>query len=228
MVMPVQLEQLSFLISFSYSSFRKMAPTTRHVYKENPKAKTKTKKRQATTGKKKSQKMTGVMPVLSASVRGDAVPSAIDTALLEDVLKGNKKEGLFDKIMKLADGAEDDPPVFFSWQNVEVFVQAIHAAQTQAAAPGGEPLPPDPLGLPAAVTEQNFKEASLLEYARVPGAPARLGTTCLPCTQAQVGGVGLCLLSSTSTRGSSASSPSECRICCRSLASTCLVFVRIL
>ena len=97
--------------------------------------------------------MTDAMPDLPALVRREEVPSAIDTALLEDVLKGNKEEGLFDKIMKLADGAEDDPPVIFAWQNVEVFVQAIHAVQEQAAAPGGVPLPPDPLGLPAAVTE---------------------------------------------------------------------------
>ncbi|KAI2507322.1 hypothetical protein MHU86_7158 [Fragilaria crotonensis] len=90
--------------------------------------------------------------------------------------------------MKLVDGAEDDPPVMFAWKNVYVFVQAIHEAQAQAAAPGGVPLSPDPLGLPAAVTEEIFKEA-VLEYARVQGAPPRLGTTCLPCSLAQFGKV---------------------------------------
>ncbi|KAI2512983.1 hypothetical protein MHU86_1529 [Fragilaria crotonensis] len=101
----------------------------------------------------------------------DVIPVDI---LIEDVLKGNEEEGLLKDIMKLVDGAEDGPPVMFAWQNVCAFVQAIHAAQAQAAAPGGLPLPPDPLGLPAPVTEQNFKEA-VLEYARVPGALPRLG-----------------------------------------------------
>ena len=68
---------------------------------------------------------------------------------------------------------------------MEVFVQA---AQTQAAAPGGLPLPDDPLGLPAAVTVKNFKEA-VLECARAQGAPAPFGTVCLPCSLAQFGRV---------------------------------------
>ena len=105
----------------------------------------------------------------------------VDTALLEDVLKGNSEEDLFKKMMELAVHAEDYPPLMFAWQNVEVFVQAIQAAQGQAAAPGGVPLPPDPFGLPAGVNVQNFKDA-LLNYVRAPEAPARLGTTCLPCS----------------------------------------------
>jgi hypothetical protein len=122
----------------------------------------------------------------STSVHGEELSSAIDAdaTLLEDVLKGNGEEDLFEKMMELAVDAEDYPPLIFAWQNVEVFVQAIQAAQEQAAAPGGVPLPPDPFGLPAGVNVQNFKEA-VLEYARVPGAPARLGTTCLPCSLAQ-------------------------------------------
>jgi hypothetical protein len=165
-----------------------MAPTKRNARKEKPKANTTTKKRQATTSKKKSKQMTDAMPVPSASVRGEDVPSAIDATLLKDVLKGNGEEHLFDKIMELAVLVEDEPPVIFGWQNVEVFVQAIEAAQEQAAAPGGLPLPACPLALPAAVNVQNFKEA-VLEYARVPVALARLDTTCLPCSQGQFGEV---------------------------------------
>ncbi|KAI2491911.1 hypothetical protein MHU86_22649 [Fragilaria crotonensis] len=116
-----------------------------------------------------------------------------DNALLEDVLKGNGEEHLFKKMMELAVHAEDYPAMIFAWQNVEVFVQAIQLAQAQAAAPGGLPLPPDPLGLSAGVNVQNFKEA-VLEYARAPEAPARLGTTCLPCSSsASLGYVGAML-----------------------------------
>ena len=162
-----------------------MAPTTRNVSKEKPKANTETTKQQATTSRKKRKTMT----VLSASVRGEDVTSAIDTALLEDVLKGNGEGHLFDKIKELAEYAEDDPPVIFGWKNVGLLVQAIQAAEAQAAAPGGLPLPPCPLALPAAgVNSENFKEA-VLEYARIPGAPARLDTACLPCTQEQYGKV---------------------------------------
>ncbi|OWZ12927.1 hypothetical protein PHMEG_00013837 [Phytophthora megakarya] len=73
--------------------------------------------------------------------------------------------------------------LIFGWQNVEAFLQAIEAARTEADA-GGEPLPDDPLNLPAVVTVQNFKEA-VLEDARIPEAPVRLGTTCLLCSLAQ-------------------------------------------
>jgi hypothetical protein len=183
---------LSFLISLSHS-FRKMAPTARK--EKNPKANTKTKKLQAkketneTTSKKK---MTEVMPVLSISVHGGEPTSAIDTtkntALLEDVLKANGENHLFSKIMELAEHVEDDPPVIFGWQNVEIFVQAIQVAQAQAVAPGGLPMPANPLNLPAAVKVQNFKEA-VLEYAQAPGALDRLDTTCLPCSQEQFGQV---------------------------------------
>jgi hypothetical protein len=132
----------------------------------------------------------------STTVRGEEVSSPFDAdaVLLEDVLKGNREEHLFEEMMELAVDAEDYPPVIFGWQNVEVFVQSIQAAQAQAAAPGGVPLPPDPLGLAAAgVNVPNFKQA-VLEYARVSGAPARLGTTCLPCSSsASLGYVGAML-----------------------------------
>ena len=121
----------------------------------------------------------------------EEVSSAIDAdaSLLEDVLKGNGEEHLYDEIMELAKYAEDDPPVIFGWQNVKVFVEAIQVAQAQAASPGGLPLPACPLALPAAgVNVQNFKEA-VLEYARIPGAPAPLDTTCLPCTLESYGKV---------------------------------------
>ncbi|GMF22755.1 unnamed protein product [Phytophthora lilii] len=131
---------------------------------------------------------------------------------------------------ELSAHVEDDPPVIFSWQNVEVFVEAIRAAQAQAVAPGGLPLPAYPLALPGAVNVQNFKEA-VLEYARVHGAAARLDTTCLPCSLEQFGQVTFMLGSldlEPWSHGSSALSLSECQIRCRSHVSTCHVLVRIL
>ena len=56
--------------------------------------------------------MTNVMPVV-----GEEVSSEIDAILLLDVLKRNGEERLYDEIMKLCDGAEDDPPVMFDWEN---------------------------------------------------------------------------------------------------------------
>ena len=111
------------------------------------------------------------MPIVSASVRGEGVSDTIVETLLEDVLKGNGEEHLLEKIMELALHVEDDPPVIFGWENVCGFVQAIQAAQAQAA---------------TGVTVQNFKEA-VLEYVRVEGAGARLETACLPCTQGEFG-----------------------------------------
>jgi hypothetical protein len=128
--------------------------------------------------------MNVVAPVASGSLCGEEVSSAIDDTLLEDVLKRNGEEHLFDKIMELSVHVEDEPPVIFGWQNVEEFVRAIQVARAQAGAPGGAPLPADPLGLPAALTVQNFKEA-VLDYSRIQGALARLDTTCLLCTLAQ-------------------------------------------
>ncbi|KAE9123167.1 hypothetical protein PF010_g6510 [Phytophthora fragariae] len=97
--------------------------------------------------------MSEMVPIFSAlTMRGEEEYSAIDaannTALLEDVLKANGEEHLYDKIMQLSAHVEDEPPVIFGWQNVEVFVQAIQAAQAQAVAPGGLPLPANPLALP--------------------------------------------------------------------------------
>jgi hypothetical protein len=137
-------------------------------------------------------KTTKVAHVVSGSVRGEELVNAIDTAMLEDVLKRNGEEHLFDKIMELSVHVEDDPPVIFGWQNVEEFVRAIQTARAQAVAPDGVPLPADPLGLPAALTVQNFKEA-LLDHVTIPGAAARLDTTCLPCSLAQCGQVAFVL-----------------------------------
>ena len=167
-----------------------MAPTTRSARNEkpkantkskNPKVNTKTKKLQATTSEKasKSKKKTDVVPIL-----GEEVSSEIDAILLMDVLKRNGEERLYDEIMALSDGAEDDPPLIFDWENVEGFVQAIQAAQAQAAAPGGLPLPESPFAFPVAVTVKNFK-AAVLECARAQGAPAPIGAVCLPCSLAQ-------------------------------------------
>ena len=141
--------------------------------------------------------MTGeAAPIRSEAVGGGEGFSAIDAgnsaACLEDVLRGNGEEYLYDQIMQLAVHVEDDPPMIFGWQNVEGFVRAIQMARAQAGVPGGVPLPADPLGLPAAVNGQTLKEA-VLEYARIQGAPARLDTTCLPCSLAQSCQVGYML-----------------------------------
>ncbi|CAK4331753.1 unnamed protein product [Aphanomyces euteiches] len=108
------------------------------------------------------------------------------TALLTDVLRANGEEHLFDKILQLSVHVEEEPQVIFGCKKVEEFVQAIHEAQAKSAAPGGVPLPPNPLSLPGAVNVQNFKQA-VLEYARAGNAQAALGTTCLPCTLGQFG-----------------------------------------
>ena len=110
-----------------------------------------------------------------ASIRSGVVetPDAGNTdARLEDVLRANGEEHLYDQIMHLADHVEDDPPVIFGWQSVEDFVEAMEVAR------GPPALPADPLGLPpppAVVTVQEFKEA-VLAYATVPGAEPRLDT----------------------------------------------------
>ncbi|KAG7382185.1 hypothetical protein PHYPSEUDO_005160 [Phytophthora pseudosyringae] len=136
--------------------------------------------------------MTEEASILSGSVHGDEGSSEIDAAsnvaLLEVVLKANGEEHLYDTIMELAIYVEVYPLVIFGWQNVEDFVRGIQTARAQAVAPGGVPLPVDPLGLPAAVSVQNFREA-VLDDATIQGAPARLGTTCLPCSLAQFGEV---------------------------------------
>ncbi|GMF32768.1 unnamed protein product [Phytophthora fragariaefolia] len=96
----------------------------------------------------------------------------------------NGEEHLYDKIMELSVHAEYNPPFTFGWR--------FQTARAQAGAPGGAPLPADPIGLPAALTVQNFKEA-VLDYARIQGALARLDTTCFPCSLAQFGQV-TCIL----------------------------------
>ena len=131
------------------------------------------------------------MPVLSASVRCEEVPSAIDTTLLEEVLNGTREEQehLSDERKELTVPVEGNPPVIFGWDNVGLFVEAIQEAQAQAASPGGLPLPPCPLALPAAgVNVHNFMKA-VLEYARIPGAPPPVENICLPCSRAQIGEV---------------------------------------
>jgi hypothetical protein len=143
--------------------------------------------------KTKSKTMTERADVSSSSMRGEEAVDDTNTRVqLEDVLKANGEEHLLSQIMELAVHVEEDPPVIFGWQNVGAFLEAIEAAEAQAAAPGGLPLPANPLAFAGAVNEQTFKEA-VLEYVLVPGAPARLGITCLPCSLAQSGQVAFML-----------------------------------
>lgn len=102
---------------------------------------------------------------------------------LKDVLVKNKEQNLYSAIFELAKTAEDDPPVIFGWENVELFVAAINTAQAANPAP-----PPLPLGLnlPANLDVQGLKLA-ILRYARIPNSAPPLGTTALPCTLAQYG-----------------------------------------
>ena len=104
--------------------------------------------------------------------------------LLTDILEKNKEPGLYPQIMKLAKFVEDDPPIIFGWENVEQFVAAINTARHADPAP---PALPPGLVLPVNnVNVLDFKRA-LLQYARVPNAAQPIGTTALPCTQAQFG-----------------------------------------
>ena len=104
-------------------------------------------------------------------------------ARLDDILKANGEQHLFDEIQRLSCRVEDAPPVIFGWQDahVEAFLRAMETA-AQA------PLPQNPLGLPASVTMRQFNEA-VLEYAWSQGAPGRLGTSCLPCSLTEFGQV---------------------------------------
>jgi hypothetical protein len=105
--------------------------------------------------------------------------------LLSDVLKQNGEAHLYDRTMALFSTAEDDPPIIFGWENVEGFVNAIIAAQHTIPPP-----PPPPFALPAFagnptnINVRNFKLA-LMNYARVPRAPAPFETSVLPCSLVQ-------------------------------------------
>jgi hypothetical protein len=60
--------------------------------------------------------------------------------------------------MELAEHVEDDPPVIFGWQNMEMFFQVIQVAQAYQEV--------YQLQLICLIFVQNFKEA-VREYARV-------------------------------------------------------------
>lgn len=102
--------------------------------------------------------------------------------LLEDLLKENGDEDLFDAIMKLSAGAEEDPPIFFGWEKVHNFVRAIH--DTQADTDPWVPVPAPPFELPDRVDVEQFKE-TILEYARAEGSQGPIRTAALPCTMAE-------------------------------------------
>ncbi|GMF54252.1 unnamed protein product [Phytophthora fragariaefolia] len=107
-------------------------------------------------------------------------------ASLKNVLRCNGEEHLYDKIMKLAVYADDDPPWIFGWKFVHEFVQAVDDANNQAANGGAAvPAPPARLNIPNPLTREAFKEALLL-YARV-GRADPLGTACLPCEPSEFG-----------------------------------------
>ncbi|KAE9007836.1 hypothetical protein PR003_g16374 [Phytophthora rubi] len=115
----------------------------------------------------------------SSQILRAQAPAQQGDVLLKDVLRGNGEKHLYDKILKLAVHADDDPPLIFGWKFVHEFVQAIHDANNQAAG-GGAAVPPCPFPLPDPLTRESFKEA-LLNYARI-GRADPLGTTCLPCS----------------------------------------------
>jgi hypothetical protein len=95
-----------------------------------------------------------------------------------DVLKKNGEESLFDQITDLVKVAKKDPPLFFGWEKIEAFLNAVNTAQ------GVVPAPPPTLILPPNMDVHALKVA-LLNYVRMPGAAAPRGTSVLPCTQAQ-------------------------------------------
>jgi hypothetical protein len=97
-------------------------------------------------------------------------------AQLGEVLQANGDGNLYEQVVELG-----HPPVVFGWQNVERFIQAIESARARADAPGAEPLPPDPLELPAVVTAPRLKKA-VLAYMKPQKATGLLSTSCLLCS----------------------------------------------
>ncbi|KAG3119562.1 hypothetical protein PI124_g3168 [Phytophthora idaei] len=99
---------------------------------------------------------------------------------IEDILIENGEEHLFYDVKVLAYYLETCAPVFFRWmRGLEGFVQPIETAQKQAALPGGSPLPPDLLKLPAgSVTVETFKKQLML-YAGCRTTQDLRGTTCV-------------------------------------------------
>ncbi|KAE9324274.1 hypothetical protein PF008_g17149 [Phytophthora fragariae] len=93
---------------------------------------------------------------------------------LEDVLRRNGEEHLYDEILELAVYTEEYPPLIFGWKFVQQFVDAINNANNQAAE-GGAAVPPCPFRIPDPLTQESIKEV-LLDYARV-GTAEPLGTT---------------------------------------------------
>eukprot|EP00250_Pteridium_aquilinum_P008146 c17714_g1_i1 orf=225-764(-) len=96
---------------------------------------------------------------------------------LKSLLICNDEADHFHTIKALCKGAEDDPPLIFGWENVHDFVAQI---ANLVAPPAQLPFP-----LPVPLTVQSFKQ-SLLNYIKGPNNPSlTVGTTAIPCTQAQ-------------------------------------------
>jgi hypothetical protein len=115
-----------------------------------------------------------------ASTRPEQIIGNEKVLLLRNVLKKNGEEKLFRKIKNLANGAEEDPPLIFGWENIEPFLNAANTAQ------GVVPAPPPTLILRPNMNVRELKVA-LLSYVRVPDAAAPCGTSVLPCTIDQYG-----------------------------------------
>ncbi|KAE9028719.1 hypothetical protein PF011_g1434 [Phytophthora fragariae] len=91
----------------------------------------------------------------SSQILRAQAPAQQGDVLLKDVLRGNGEKHLYDKILKLAVHADDDPPLIFGWKFVHEFVQAIHDANNQAAG-GGAAVPPCPFPLPDPLTRESL------------------------------------------------------------------------
>ena len=107
----------------------------------------------------------------------------MDDILLNDVLEKNKEPNLYSKLLELAETAEENPPVIFGWEKIELFVAAINTAKESITS-----SPPCPTGLvlPENLNVLDFKLA-ILRYTKIPNSEETLGTTALPCTLAQMG-----------------------------------------
>ncbi|KAE8886403.1 hypothetical protein PF005_g9885 [Phytophthora fragariae] len=101
----------------------------------------------------------------SSQILRAQAPAQQGDVLLKDVLRGNGEKHLYDKILKLAVHADDDPPLIFGWKFVHEFVQAIHDANNQAAG-GGAAVPPCPFPLPDPLTRESLLASVDAPYRR--------------------------------------------------------------
>ncbi|MCO5563620.1 hypothetical protein L7F22_017267 [Adiantum nelumboides] len=104
---------------------------------------------------------------------GEDVPKVED---LKELLKKNDELHCLTAIQHLCKYAKENPPFIFGWENIHLFV-----AQICNIAPSVQP----PFSLPNPLSVRSFK-AALLDHIKGPNNTSHpVGTTAIPCTQAQ-------------------------------------------